>query len=189
MGGAGHQDKARHDAADAARQHRDRPRGAGPRAHHRRDGRVRGDRSGLLPRRRSGGAGRAPGRRPGIRCSTGCERCDVSLAGRGPGVMAIPQSDQALASLSRAVAAQDDLRLTALAVITGAAGLSGRSDWPCWKAGLSPEAGGRGRPAGRALPGRALGRRSGGREAPGRPKERIWSRPGGFSICWRLAQR
>ena len=36
--------------------------------------------------------------------------------------MAIPQSDHALAVLSRAVAAQDDLRLTALSVITGAAG-------------------------------------------------------------------
>jgi chaperone required for assembly of F1-ATPase len=49
------------------------------------------------------------------------ERYDVSLQ-QGAGVMAIPQSDQALAALSRAVAAQDDLRLTALGVITGAAG-------------------------------------------------------------------
>jgi chaperone required for assembly of F1-ATPase len=36
--------------------------------------------------------------------------------------MAIPQSDQALAALTRAVAAQDDFRLTALGVMTGAAG-------------------------------------------------------------------
>lgn len=49
------------------------------------------------------------------------ERYDVALQ-QGTGVMAIPQSDQALAALSRVVAAQDDLRLTALGVITGAAG-------------------------------------------------------------------
>jgi chaperone required for assembly of F1-ATPase len=49
------------------------------------------------------------------------ERYDVSLQ-QGAGVMAIPQSDQALAALSRVVAAQDDLRLTALGVVTGAAG-------------------------------------------------------------------
>src|SRR4051812_1360735 len=49
------------------------------------------------------------------------ERYDVSLQ-VAAGVMAIPQSDHALAVLSRAVAAQDDLRLTALSVITGAAG-------------------------------------------------------------------
>jgi chaperone required for assembly of F1-ATPase len=48
-------------------------------------------------------------------------RYDVSLQ-VAAGVMAIPQSDQALAILARAVAAQDDLRLTALAVMTGAAG-------------------------------------------------------------------
>jgi chaperone required for assembly of F1-ATPase len=49
------------------------------------------------------------------------ERYDVSLK-TASGVMAIPQSDLALAALARAVAAQDDLRLTALAVMTGAAG-------------------------------------------------------------------
>ena len=49
------------------------------------------------------------------------ERYDVSLQ-VASGVMAIPQSDQALAALTRAVAAQDDLRLTALGVMTGAAG-------------------------------------------------------------------
>ncbi|WP_395021867.1 ATP12 family chaperone protein [Dongia sp.] len=49
------------------------------------------------------------------------ERYDVSLQ-KAAGVMAIPQSDQALAALSRAVAAQDDLQLTALGVMTGAAG-------------------------------------------------------------------
>jgi len=48
-------------------------------------------------------------------------RYDVSLQS-GAGVMAIPQSEQALAILTRAVAAQDDLRLTALAVMTGASG-------------------------------------------------------------------
>ena len=49
------------------------------------------------------------------------ERYDVSLQ-IAAGVMAIPQSEVALAALTRAVAAQDDLRLTALAVMTGAAG-------------------------------------------------------------------
>ncbi len=49
------------------------------------------------------------------------ERYDVSLQ-VASGVMAIPQSHQSLAALTRAVAAQDDLRLTALGVITGAAG-------------------------------------------------------------------
>ncbi len=49
------------------------------------------------------------------------ERYDVSLQ-TAAGVMAIPQSDHALAALIRAVAAQDDLRLTALAVMTGASG-------------------------------------------------------------------
>jgi chaperone required for assembly of F1-ATPase len=49
------------------------------------------------------------------------ERYDVSLQ-KAAGVMAIPQSDQALAALTRAVAAQDDFRLTALGVMTGAAG-------------------------------------------------------------------
>jgi chaperone required for assembly of F1-ATPase len=49
------------------------------------------------------------------------ERYDVSLK-KAAGVMAIPQSDQALAALTRAVAAQDDFRLTALGVMTGAAG-------------------------------------------------------------------
>jgi chaperone required for assembly of F1-ATPase len=48
-------------------------------------------------------------------------RYDVALK-VAAGVMAIPQSDQALAALTRAVAAQDDLRLTALGVMTGAAG-------------------------------------------------------------------
>jgi len=48
-------------------------------------------------------------------------RYDVSLK-TATGVMAIPQSDRALTALTRAVAAQDDLRLTALAVMTGAAG-------------------------------------------------------------------
>jgi chaperone required for assembly of F1-ATPase len=49
------------------------------------------------------------------------ERYDVSLQ-VAAGVMAIPQSEAALAALTRVVAAQDDLRLTALAVMTGAAG-------------------------------------------------------------------
>jgi chaperone required for assembly of F1-ATPase len=49
------------------------------------------------------------------------ERYDVFLK-TATGVMAIPQSDRALAALTRAVAAQDDLRLTALAVMTGASG-------------------------------------------------------------------
>jgi chaperone required for assembly of F1-ATPase len=49
------------------------------------------------------------------------KRYDVSLQ-TAAGVMAIPQSEQALATLSRAVAAQDNLRLTALGVMTGAAG-------------------------------------------------------------------
>jgi chaperone required for assembly of F1-ATPase len=49
------------------------------------------------------------------------ERYDVSLQ-TAAGVMAVPQSDQALAALQRAVAAQDDLRLTALGVMTGTAG-------------------------------------------------------------------
>jgi chaperone required for assembly of F1-ATPase len=48
-------------------------------------------------------------------------RYDVSLQ-VGSGVIAIPQSDQALAALTRAVAALDDLRLTAVAVMTGASG-------------------------------------------------------------------
>jgi chaperone required for assembly of F1-ATPase len=67
------------------------------------------------------------------------ERYDVRLQ-VAAGVMAIPQSAQALAALTRAVAAQDDLRLTAVTVMTGAAGslavalavLEGR---------ISPEAG------------------------------------------------
>jgi chaperone required for assembly of F1-ATPase len=49
------------------------------------------------------------------------ERYDVSLQ-VAAGVMAIRQSEAALAALTRVVAAQDDLRLTALAVMTGAAG-------------------------------------------------------------------
>jgi len=49
------------------------------------------------------------------------ERYDVSLQ-VASGVIAILQSDQALAALTRAVAAQANLRLTALAVMTGAAG-------------------------------------------------------------------
>lgn len=49
------------------------------------------------------------------------ERYDVSLQ-VAAGVMAIPQSEQALVVLTRAVAAQDDLRLTALSVMTSAAG-------------------------------------------------------------------
>jgi chaperone required for assembly of F1-ATPase len=49
------------------------------------------------------------------------ERYDVSLQ-VAAGVMAIPQSDQALSTLTRVVAAQDDLRLTALSVMTGSAG-------------------------------------------------------------------
>jgi chaperone required for assembly of F1-ATPase len=49
------------------------------------------------------------------------ERYDVALQ-VAAGVMAIPQSEQGLAVLTRAVAAQDDHRLTALAVMTGAAG-------------------------------------------------------------------
>ena len=66
-------------------------------------------------------------------------RYDVALQ-VAAGVMAIPQSERALSALTRAVAAQDDLRLTALAVMTGASGslaiglavLEGR---------ISPEAG------------------------------------------------
>jgi chaperone required for assembly of F1-ATPase len=49
------------------------------------------------------------------------ERYDVSLQ-VAVGVIAVPQSEPALSALTRAVAAQDDLRLTALSVITGAAG-------------------------------------------------------------------
>ena len=49
------------------------------------------------------------------------ERYDVALQ-VASGVIAIPQSDHALTVLSRAVAAQDDLRLTVLSVMTGAAG-------------------------------------------------------------------
>jgi chaperone required for assembly of F1-ATPase len=49
------------------------------------------------------------------------ERYDVSLQ-TAAGVMAVPQSERALSALARVVAAQDDLRLTALGVITGAAG-------------------------------------------------------------------
>jgi chaperone required for assembly of F1-ATPase len=49
------------------------------------------------------------------------ERYDVSLQ-VAAGVMAIPQSEQALVALTRAVAALDDLRLTALGVMTGSAG-------------------------------------------------------------------
>jgi chaperone required for assembly of F1-ATPase len=49
------------------------------------------------------------------------ERYDVSLQ-VAAGVIAIPQSEQALSALTRAVAAQDDHRLTALAVMTGASG-------------------------------------------------------------------
>lgn len=49
------------------------------------------------------------------------ERYDVSLR-TAAGVMAIQQSDQALAALTRVVAAQDDLQLTALGVMTGSAG-------------------------------------------------------------------
>ena len=49
------------------------------------------------------------------------ERFDVSLA-TAHGVMAVPQSESALAALGRAVAALDDLRLTALSVMAGAAG-------------------------------------------------------------------
>lgn len=49
------------------------------------------------------------------------ERYDVVLQ-VATGVMAIPQSDHALAGLTRAVAAQDDFRLTALGVMTGASG-------------------------------------------------------------------
>ena len=49
------------------------------------------------------------------------ERYDVSLR-VAAGVMAIQQSDLALTTLTRVVAAQDDLRLTALSVMTGSAG-------------------------------------------------------------------
>jgi chaperone required for assembly of F1-ATPase len=49
------------------------------------------------------------------------ERYGVSLQAAA-GVIAIPQPDQALAALTRAVAALDDLRLTAVAVMTGASG-------------------------------------------------------------------
>jgi len=49
------------------------------------------------------------------------ERFDVSLT-TAIGVMAVQQSDATLATLRRAVEAQDDLRLTALSVATGAAG-------------------------------------------------------------------
>jgi chaperone required for assembly of F1-ATPase len=49
------------------------------------------------------------------------ERYDVSLEAVS-GVIAIKQSEQALAALTRVVAAQDDLRLTALGVMTGASG-------------------------------------------------------------------
>jgi chaperone required for assembly of F1-ATPase len=49
------------------------------------------------------------------------ERYDVSLA-TANGVIAVPQSESGLAALGRVVAAQDDLRLTALSVATGAAG-------------------------------------------------------------------
>ena len=48
-------------------------------------------------------------------------RYDVDLQ-VAAGVMAIPQSEQGLATLTRAVAAQDDLGLTALSVMTSAAG-------------------------------------------------------------------
>jgi len=49
------------------------------------------------------------------------ERFDVSLTTAG-GVMAVRQSEPGLAALHRVVEAQDDLRLTALSVATGAAG-------------------------------------------------------------------
>jgi chaperone required for assembly of F1-ATPase len=49
------------------------------------------------------------------------ERYDVSLQ-VAAGVMAIPQSDQAMGALHRVVAAQDDPHLTALGVMTGASG-------------------------------------------------------------------
>jgi chaperone required for assembly of F1-ATPase len=49
------------------------------------------------------------------------QRYDVALA-TASGVIAVPQSAAALAALHRVVAAQDDLRLTALSVMTGAAG-------------------------------------------------------------------
>jgi chaperone required for assembly of F1-ATPase len=49
------------------------------------------------------------------------ERYDVSLA-TAHGVIAVPQSEQGLAAITRVVEAQDDLRLTALSVATGAAG-------------------------------------------------------------------
>jgi chaperone required for assembly of F1-ATPase len=49
------------------------------------------------------------------------ERFDVSLA-TASGVMAIAQPEAGLAALARVVEAQDDLRLTALSVATGAAG-------------------------------------------------------------------
>ncbi|HVY99999.1 MAG TPA: ATP12 family protein [Dongiaceae bacterium] len=49
------------------------------------------------------------------------ERFDVALA-TASGVIAVPQSEAGLAALARVVEAQDDLRLTALSVATGAAG-------------------------------------------------------------------
>jgi chaperone required for assembly of F1-ATPase len=49
------------------------------------------------------------------------ERFDVALATTS-GVIAVPQSEAGLATLARVVEAQDDLRLTALSVATGAAG-------------------------------------------------------------------
>ena len=49
------------------------------------------------------------------------ERYDVSLQ-VAAGVIAVAQSEPALEALARAVAAQDDLKLTVLGVMTGAAG-------------------------------------------------------------------
>jgi chaperone required for assembly of F1-ATPase len=49
------------------------------------------------------------------------ERFDASLT-TASGIMAVEQSDATLTGLRRAVEAQDDLRLTALSVATGAAG-------------------------------------------------------------------
>lgn len=49
------------------------------------------------------------------------DRYDVALAS-GSGVIAVPQSEAGLTALARAVEAQDNLRLTALSVATGAAG-------------------------------------------------------------------
>jgi chaperone required for assembly of F1-ATPase len=49
------------------------------------------------------------------------ERFDASLQ-TVTGVMAIPQSQETLQTLARVVAAQDDLKLTALSIMTGAAG-------------------------------------------------------------------